>query len=117
MSSSSCFDVTQIADLSKENLGAITLTPNESNILLWRATLPGPAGSPYEGGVFEVDIKVPDDYPFVHPYLQTKMTAHSTCLDSHHLICTLSQRFIIVTLPVQEQYVRQLPPVIYMPVD
>lgn len=55
----------QIADLAKENLGAITLTPNESNIFQWKATLPGPAGSPYEGGVFEVDIRIPEDYPWV----------------------------------------------------
>lgn len=55
----------QIADLSKENLGAITLTPNESNIFSWRASLPGPAGSPYEDGVFEVDIRIPEDYPSV----------------------------------------------------
>ena len=55
--------VWQIADLSKENLGAITLVPNESNIFAWKATIPGPQGSPYEGGVFEVGIRIPDDYP------------------------------------------------------
>jgi ubiquitin-conjugating enzyme E2 D/E len=49
--------------LSKENLGAITLTPNESNIFLWRAQLPGPTGSPYEGGLFDVDVRIPEDYP------------------------------------------------------
>ncbi|WVQ80710.1 hypothetical protein IAT38_002815 [Cryptococcus sp. DSM 104549] len=59
----------EIADLSKENLGSITLTPNESNILQWRATIPGPVGSPYEGGMFEVDIRVPTDYPFSPPHL------------------------------------------------
>lgn len=53
----------QIADLAKENLGSLTLVPNESNIFVWKATLPGPAGSPYEGGVFDVDIRVPEDYP------------------------------------------------------
>jgi hypothetical protein len=66
---SSPLTIHQIADLAKENLGAITLTPNESNIFQWKATLPGPAGSPYEGGVFEVDIRIPEDYPWVllHP--------------------------------------------------
>ena len=53
----------QIVDLSKEDLGGMTLVPNESNIFSWHASLPGPAGSPYEGGVFEVDIRIPEDYP------------------------------------------------------
>jgi hypothetical protein len=55
-----------MSDLSKEDLGALSLVPNESNIFSWRATLPGPAGSPYEGGEFEVDIRIPEDYPYVH---------------------------------------------------
>jgi ubiquitin-conjugating enzyme E2 D/E len=59
-------DNVQIADLAKENLGQITLTPNETNIFQWRATLPGPSGSPYEGGMFDVDIRVPQDYPYVY---------------------------------------------------
>jgi len=53
----------QIAALSKEDTGSIKLEPNESNIFSWKAIIPGPAGSPYEGGEFEVDIRVPDDYP------------------------------------------------------
>ena len=53
----------QIAELAKEDTGGIILKPNESNILSWKAVLPGPTGSPYEGGVFDVDIRVPDDYP------------------------------------------------------
>jgi hypothetical protein len=58
-------DCSQIADLAKESLGDIVLTPNESNIFVWRATLPGPQGSPYEGGLFDVDIRIPENYPYV----------------------------------------------------
>ncbi|TXT10228.1 uncharacterized protein COLE_04162 [Cutaneotrichosporon oleaginosum] len=60
----------EISDLARENLGAIKLAPNESNIFQWRATIPGPAGSPYEGGLFDVDIRVPEDYPFSPPHVQ-----------------------------------------------
>jgi ubiquitin-protein ligase len=52
-----------MVDLSKEDLGAISLVPNESNMFSWQAMLPGPTGSPYEGGVFEVEIRIPEDYP------------------------------------------------------
>lgn len=53
----------QIADLAKEDLGEIQLAPDESSIFKWKAILPGPAGSPYEGGRFQVDITVPPEYP------------------------------------------------------
>lgn len=32
--------------------------------------IPGPSGSPYEGGLFEVSIGIPTEYPFSPPRLQ-----------------------------------------------
>ena len=53
----------EIADLKKEDLGPITLTPSEDSLFLWSATIPGPEGSCYEGGVFHADIRLSTDYP------------------------------------------------------
>jgi len=53
----------KIAALAKEDTGDIKLTPDESNIFSWKCTIPGPSQSPYEGGVFDVDVRIPDDYP------------------------------------------------------
>ncbi|ORX40161.1 ubiquitin-conjugating enzyme/RWD-like protein [Kockovaella imperatae] len=77
----------EIADLSKENLGNITLVPNESNIFAWKATIPGPQGSPYEGGVFEVDIRIPDDYPFSPPHLHFITKVYHCNVASSGAIC------------------------------
>ncbi|KAG8911267.1 hypothetical protein FRC01_005809 [Tulasnella sp. 417] len=57
----------EIRDLEKEDMGEITLKPAESNVFNWTATLPGPEGSVYEGGVFKLSIVLPPDYPFSSP--------------------------------------------------
>ncbi|KAF8128364.1 ubiquitin-conjugating enzyme/RWD-like protein [Boletus edulis] len=57
----------EIADAKKEDLGPITLAPTQDGLYHWKATIPGPQGSPYEGGVFNVDIQLATDYPFSAP--------------------------------------------------
>ena len=36
----------------------------------WRVLLPGPQKSPYEGGVFELEVRFPPDYPFKPPRIR-----------------------------------------------
>jgi len=36
----------------------------------WKGTITGPKGSPYEGGVFVIDIEIPKNYPFVPPKMR-----------------------------------------------
>ena len=44
----------EIADIKKEDPGEIRPAPTETNINIWKGTIPGPQGSVCEGGVFEV---------------------------------------------------------------
>ncbi|KAI0319702.1 ubiquitin-conjugating enzyme/RWD-like protein [Amylostereum chailletii] len=60
----------EIADLKREDLGKIALGPvSDASPYVWKARIPGPEGSVYEGGVFEAEIQLPQDYPaegYVH---------------------------------------------------
>jgi ubiquitin-protein ligase len=55
----------EISDLQKEDLGPISLAPTTDNLFIWKATIPGPIGSVYEGGLYKVDIVLANDYPCV----------------------------------------------------
>ncbi|KAH8109917.1 ubiquitin-conjugating enzyme/RWD-like protein [Phellopilus nigrolimitatus] len=57
----------EIKDLQKEDLGGMTLEPSEANVFHWKASIPGPEGSPYEGGVFSLAVDLGSDYPFSAP--------------------------------------------------
>lgn len=57
------FSPFQIRDVEKEDLGDITLKASEASIFNWTATIPGPEGSVYEGGVFKLTVTLPPDYP------------------------------------------------------
>ncbi|KAJ2918721.1 hypothetical protein MD484_g1694, partial [Candolleomyces efflorescens] len=54
----------EIADCKNDKTSNIRIEMiNESPFHL-KGSFPGPEGTPYEGGQFEVDIVIPDSYPF-----------------------------------------------------
>jgi len=54
----------------RETSGLAVELPDEANLMHWRGTLNGPVGTPYEGGIFSIDIRLPPDYPFVPPKMK-----------------------------------------------
>jgi ubiquitin-conjugating enzyme E2 D/E len=82
----------------KKELEELEKTPPENcsagliddrDLFNWRATILGPEGSPYQGGVFYLKIQLSPDYPFRVPHItfETKIyhcnvnTNGSICLD------------------------------------
>ncbi len=43
------------------------LQPEEKNIFCWHAKFIGPADTPYAGGVFELKLNIPQQYPITPP--------------------------------------------------
>jgi ubiquitin-conjugating enzyme E2 D/E len=43
------------------------LLENEDNLFNWIIVMQGPEATPYEGGIFKLQFKFPDNYPFKAP--------------------------------------------------
>ncbi|KAI0718448.1 ubiquitin-conjugating enzyme/RWD-like protein [Cerioporus squamosus] len=77
----------EIADLKKEDLGDIQLWPSEDDLFRWNATIPGPEGSVYEGGVFQVEIVLAHDYPFSAPRVTFRTRIYHMNINDRGGIC------------------------------
>ena len=54
-------------DILKNPPYGVTACLNNDNIYKWDATLVGPTGTPYEGGVFKLKLDFLKNYPFAAP--------------------------------------------------
>ncbi|PCH41946.1 hypothetical protein WOLCODRAFT_119727 [Wolfiporia cocos MD-104 SS10] len=77
----------EIADLKKEDLGAISLAPSGDNLFLWNTTIPGPEGSCYEGGLFQAEIHLANDYPFSAPKVTFRTRIYHMNINDRGNIC------------------------------
>jgi hypothetical protein len=61
----------ELKEVSKDDTSGIKAAPvTEGNLRHLKGTIPGPSGTPYEGGVFEIDIVIPKQYPFEPPKMK-----------------------------------------------
>ncbi|XP_014238394.1 uncharacterized protein LOC106660075 [Trichogramma pretiosum] len=94
----------------------IQATPLDQNCCHWQATITGPAGSPYEGGLFYLYLQVPFSYPmrppvvrFLTKILHPNVSRHGDVgIDSiHHnwsLALTISKVLISVQSLLTDPY-------------
>ena len=60
----------EINELNKNPISNCSAGPVDDNLTIWQATIFGPEGTPYYGGVFYLEVKFPSEYPFKPPIMK-----------------------------------------------
>jgi len=60
----------EIASIESDTTSGITVVCVGRSLTHLIGTIPGPVGTPYEGGTFQIEIKVTDGYPFEPPKMK-----------------------------------------------
>ena len=63
--------IKELNQVSKDDGSGVQAQPfSEGNLRHLKGTIQGPTGTPYEGGVFEIDIHIGKQYPFEPPKMK-----------------------------------------------
>lgn len=73
--------------LMAEPVPGINAVPHEDNLRYFDVTIHGPSQSPYEGGIFKLELFLPDDYPMTPPKIRFLTKIYHPNIDKLGRIC------------------------------
>ncbi|KAI4745729.1 ubiquitin-conjugating enzyme E2 35 [Aureobasidium sp. EXF-12298] len=73
--------------LMAEPVPGIEAVPHEDNLRYFDVKIHGPSQSPYEGGIFKLELFLPDDYPMTPPKIRFLTKIYHPNIDRLGRIC------------------------------
>ncbi|KAH9619583.1 hypothetical protein KSS87_008265 [Heliosperma pusillum] len=81
------FDVVIYVQSGKNTAPGISASPSEENMRYFNVMILGPSQSPYEGGVFKLELFLPEEYPMAAPKVRFLTKIYHPNIDKLGRIC------------------------------